>query len=152
MGQHQLKWNGFFSSLSINSTCNPLSKISCHTMYCLPSEATSWSRLGRGEGGDHDVLIEVLMLRVITLSVCSWVLANFSCCCILLQLSLIISSTISQPYSQVIGTSSTRLTSYQGHSLNWKSFLFWECLGMRLVLDCFQCAIWRCNTWKMSND
>ena len=31
-------------------TFNPLSKISCHTMYCLPSEATRSSRLGR-EGG-----------------------------------------------------------------------------------------------------
>ena len=35
-------------------TFNPLSKISCHTMYCLPSEATRSSRLGgggEGEGG-----------------------------------------------------------------------------------------------------
>ena len=37
-------------------TFNPLSKISCHTMYCLPSEATRSSRLGRegGKGGGRE--------------------------------------------------------------------------------------------------
>ena len=45
-------------------TFSPLSKISCHTMYCLPSEATSSSRLRRGEITMY--FIEILMLRVIT--------------------------------------------------------------------------------------
>ena len=72
-------------------TFNPLSKISCHTMYCLPSEATRSSRLGReggegrgkgggeeGEGmvegrGDHSVFDyweEILTLSVIAHLLC----------------------------------------------------------------------------------